>query len=300
MIAERFPEVGVRGEGEVLGRSAVGEAIARRECLKERRGRCLSGRDKLGPYMPVFIVGLLKVNLAVDNAFTSIKVGLDGAIGVEDATAAAKLDATLAAIAVRGDKVDTILERSRHPTTAGRLIIQPVRGKQDDVRSMQSGYPRRLKVFRVHTDERSQAAQWSLPYRHTDITVTRPTRLRDVRMNFAVGANNTFGAKQGNTVVIDVCVGVNFWEAHGDIATIVRGELLEAVCSRAGNWLDMRRDFLTRFPAVASCCHLRENDQTRFMLCCLFNKPEQIADVLLSGTRRGFILNSGNLISGEP
>src|SRR5579872_1258058 len=231
MIAERFPEVGVRGEGEVLGRAAVGEAIARRECLKERRGRCLRGRDKLGrdiacarrggrdksgPCMPVFIVGLLKVNLAVNDAFAIIKVGLDGTIGVEDATAAAKLDTALAAIAVRGDKVDTILERSRHPTTAGRLIIQPVRGKQDDVRAMQSGYPRRLKVFRVHTDERSQAAQWSLPYRHTDITVTRPTRLRDVRMNFAVGANNTFGAKQGNAVVIDVCVGVNFWEADGD------------------------------------------------------------------------------------
>src|SRR5579863_3791216 len=177
---------------------------------------------------PNFITAPFKINLAVDNAIANVEGSLDSAIGVENATATAKLDAALASVAVRSNEVDAVLEGSRHPATTGRLIIQPISREQNNIRTVQSAYACRFKIFRVHTNECSQAAQRRFPYGHTDVAITRPAGLRNVGVDFAICANDflplpeniPLGANQGNTVVVNVRIGVNFGEADGDVAVL--------------------------------------------------------------------------------
>ena len=87
-------------------------------------------------YAPKFIAAPFKINFPVDNAIAAIKEGLDSAIGIENTTTTAKLHAALTSVAVRGNEVDMVLEGPCHPITAGRLVIQPIGGKQNDIRTM--------------------------------------------------------------------------------------------------------------------------------------------------------------------
>ena len=89
---------------------------------------------------------------------------------------------------------------------------------------MQSRNTRCLEEFRVHADDTCQPADGRIPYRKAQVSITRPTRLGDVRVNLTVDADQPGWAKQGHAVIVNIGCGVNFGQAGSDVTIVACGE----------------------------------------------------------------------------
>ena len=93
-------------------------------------------------------------------------------------------------------------------------------------------------------------------------------------MVFAVDTDDALGTDQGGRIVVDVCFRVDFRHAYDDIAVILGGDGLEAVCGLSGNGLDIGSDFFSVVPAISGSGHFRSCNEACAVLCCLFDQGE--------------------------
>src|SRR5437868_7057771 len=135
MVAQRFPQVGIIDQGYVFRWLPTGKTIS---------FRLLAGTP------PAFITAAAKINLSIDNAFAIIDILLNRTIGVNDAAPAAELYAALQTITVSSNQVHFILKGARYPPLAGALLIQPVRGKKQDICAAQRSESAGLKKLGIH------------------------------------------------------------------------------------------------------------------------------------------------------
>src|SRR5437763_870772 len=138
MIAERFPEIGIVGERDIRGGLGVSKAI---------RVRFLLG------VAPACLLAEAGINLSINNALAIVEIGLDGAIGIENAASTAELYTALTTVAIGCYEVDAIFKCASHPPVAGAFFLKPVGGKEQDICTVQGGNAGCLEVHRIHTDQ---------------------------------------------------------------------------------------------------------------------------------------------------
>src|SRR5579884_3978946 len=100
-----------------------------------------------------------------------------------------------------------------------------------------------LEVFGVHADDACQPPKRGIPDGKAEVAITRPARLGDVRVYFAVRANQTLRADQDHAVIVDRGSGIDFGEADSDVTIVGGSELREAVGGWAGDRFNVRSDF---------------------------------------------------------